>query len=185
MRIRDKYGSLSSEELLDKAYQVGFGFEKYSHSCSQSTAAALHELVDIDDVVVKVSTSLCAGSSGQLLGTCGALAGGIIVLDYFFGRPVTEMSFRDESEANVETPESAAKITDLLVDKFVERYGTFICGQIQRQLMGRIFWVKDEQEASKLIAAGAHDAPDKCCDVVGNAARWTLEILMSQFNVTQ
>lgn len=185
MRIRDKYRSLSREELLDKAYQLGFNFEKYSHSCSQSTAAAIHELVDIDDVIVKVSTSLCGGSASQMLGTCGALAGGIIVLDYFFGRPVTEMSFRDESEANVEAISSAGRRADLLADKFIKRYGTFICCQIQRQLMGRIFWPKDEQEMAKLIAAGAHDDPDKCCDVVGNSARWTLEILISQFNDTQ
>ena len=107
------------------------------------------------------------------------------MLDYFFGRPTEKMSFLDSSKADVEAISSAGRRADLLADKFIGRYGTFICCQIQRQLLGRIFWPKDEQEMEKLVASGAHDDPDKCCDVVGNAARWTFEILLSEFNRTK
>jgi C_GCAxxG_C_C family probable redox protein len=185
LKIRDKYRDLSNEELLDKAYQLGFNYEKHAHSCSQSTVAAIYELVEMDDVVVKVSTSLCGGSASQMLGSCGALAGGIIALDYFFGRPVEKMSPADPTKADTAPIGEAGKRADILAEKFIKRYGTFICCQIQRQLLGRIFWPKDEQEMAKLVASGAHDDPDKCCDVVGNASRWTLEILLDEFGRTK
>ena len=87
--VREKYRGLSRQELLDKAYELGFNYEKNSESCSQSTAAALHELVDIDDVVVRVATSSAGGHIGEVVGTYGGLLGGTLILDYFFGRPAS------------------------------------------------------------------------------------------------
>jgi hypothetical protein len=34
------------------------------------------------------------------------------------------------------------------------------------------------EEFKKLEEAGAHSNPEKCARIVGNAARWTLEILL-------
>jgi len=184
MKIRSKYHGLSNKELLDKAYRLGFNYEKYSQSCSQSTVAAIHELVDIDDAVVKASTSLCGGSAIQMLGTCGALAGGIVALDCFFGRPVDKVSHQTVIQANLDALFSAAEVSGLLADKFIKRYGTIICCHIQRQIFGRIYWPRDEEEMKKLVAAGAHDDPDKCCDVVGNASRWAMEILLDKGVIT-
>ena len=45
-KVREKYRGLSRQELLDKAYELGFNFEKNSFSCSQSVVAAIHELLD-------------------------------------------------------------------------------------------------------------------------------------------
>ena len=60
-KLREKYQGLSRQELLDKTYDLGFNYEKNAQSCSQSTAAALHELFGIDDAVVRVATSSCGG----------------------------------------------------------------------------------------------------------------------------
>ena len=86
--LRAKYAGFSEGQLMEKAYELGFDFEKYSHSCSQSTVAAMHEMIHMDDTVVRVATSLAGGQAARVTGTCGALIGGTIVLDYFFGRPV-------------------------------------------------------------------------------------------------
>jgi hypothetical protein len=32
--LRTKYAGFSVGQLVDKAYELGFDFEKYSHSCS-------------------------------------------------------------------------------------------------------------------------------------------------------
>jgi predicted alternative tryptophan synthase beta-subunit len=101
-KVTEKYRGLSRQELLDKAYELGFNYEKYSQSCSQSTLAVLYELLDIDDVVVKVATSSNAGQDGQAVGTCGALLGGTMILDYFFGRPVEKLSYQECIPANLE-----------------------------------------------------------------------------------
>jgi hypothetical protein len=180
--IREQFKGLSKKELSEKAYGFGFNFEKFSHSCSQSTVAAIHRLVKMDDVVVKVATSLCGGNSLNMLGACGGISGGIIALDYFFGRPVERMACQADLQADTDAVGEAASITGLLVDKYVQHFGSYLCCNIQRKLYGRFYWVRDEQESSKLVAAGAHEGPAKCNDVVGNAARWTMEILLDNLD---
>jgi len=179
-KVREKYRGLSRQELLDKEYELGFNFEKNSYSCSQSTVASIHELLEMDDVVVKVATSLCGGSAEQFLGTCGALAGGIMALDYYFGRPVEKMSYQEHIQANTDALTPAFETPRLLADKFWREYGTIHCAQIQRQLFGRFFYLLDPDELKKFEAAGGHSAPDKCSHVTGTGARWVMEILLDQ-----
>jgi C_GCAxxG_C_C family probable redox protein len=178
--LRKEYQGLSHQELLDTAYDLGFNYEKYSWSCSQCTVAALHELLDIDEVVIKVATSICGGTADQTLGTCGALAGGVIALDYYFGRPLAKMSRREYIQANIDALDAGSEVAQRLADKFIKEHGTFVCGQLQRKLYGRIFCFTEGDGVEKWLEAGAHSAPDKCGHLVGSAARWTLEILLEQ-----
>jgi len=179
-KVREKYQGLSRQELLDKAYELGSDFEKNSVGCSQCTVAAIHELLEMDDIVVKVANSLSGGSGLQMLGTCGALSGGIIALDYYFGRPAERMSYQETIQAYKDEFFAATEAPGLLADRFVNEYGTFICAQLQRKLFGRFYWVKDPEEMEKINAAGAHSDPAKCSHIVGNAARWVMEILLDK-----
>ena len=95
--VRDKYKDLSREELIEKAYELGAGFEMYSNGCAQAVVAAIHEMVDIDDVVVKVSVPLCGGTARQLAGTCGALSGGFWYAVISSGVPRTSCRTRSMS----------------------------------------------------------------------------------------
>ena len=131
MKVRGKYHGLSRKELLDKAYELGRAYEKNSMSCCQSTVAALHELLEIDDSIVKVATSSAGGQASQVSGTCGALIGGTMVLDYFFGRPVEKMSREEYIPDNVNLMMDAMGIAVLLYKRFVEEYGGIICPNIQ------------------------------------------------------
>jgi C_GCAxxG_C_C family probable redox protein len=179
-KIREKYQGLSRQELLHKAYELGFNYERNSQSCSQCPVAAIHELLDFDDVIVRVASSLAGGSAVQFLGTCGALSGGVIALDYFFGRPVENMSYQECIQANIEASSLGFEVAQLLADRFVKEHGTIICAQIQRQLFGRFYYATDPDEARKMGEAGAHSDPDKCCRIVGNAVRWVMEILLDK-----
>lgn len=179
-KIREKYRGLSRQELLDKVYELGFNFERYSQSCSQTTTAALHELLDIDDVVVKVATSSNAGQDGQAVGTCGALLGGTMILDYFFGRPVEKLSYQEGIPGDLEVMWDAINAAKLLYDKYIKEYGTIICPHIMVRLFGRHYYFPDPDELEKFEKAGGHSAPDKCSHVVGTAARWVMEILLDK-----
>ena len=179
-KVREKYQGLPRQELLDKAYELGFNYEKNSHGCSQATAAALHELLDFDDVVVRVANSSCAGQAAQVVGTCGGLIGGTMVLDYFFGRPVENVSYQECIPANIELLREAIGVATFLYDKYIKEYGTIICPHIQVQLFGRHYYLVDPDEFEKLEKAGAHSEPKKCCHIVGNAARWVMEILIDK-----
>ena len=179
-KVREEYRGLSRQELLDKAYELGFNFEKNSYSCSQSTVAAIHELLEIDDVVVKVATSLSGGTADVFSGTCGPLVGGLIILGYFFGRPVEKLSYQERIQDNVDALLVTQPISRLLVDKFVKEYGTIICPSIQLRLFGRTWWLRDPNDLEKFEAAGGHSAPDKCSHVTGTGARWIMEILLDK-----
>lgn len=178
-KIREEYRSLSTDELLKKVYDFGVAYEMNSFSCSQSTVAALHRILDFPDVLVKAACCGAGGTASQLVGTCGALTGGIMVLDYFFGRPFEHMSDREMiQDPNISDLMSAMPIAESLADKYFKEYGTITCANIQRQLFGRLFWLDDTDEFQKLDKAGGHSDPEKCSSIVGNAAKWTTEIIL-------
>jgi hypothetical protein len=179
-KLREKYQGLSRQELLDKAYELGCNYEINSQSCSQSVAAALHELLNIDDVVVKVASSSCGGQAIQVVGTCGGLIGGTMVLDYFFGRPVKNTSYQEFIRDNMKPLMGGLETARLLYDKYIEEYGTIICPHIQVQLFGRSYYLADREELKKFNEAGAHSDPTKCGRITGNAARWVMEILLDK-----
>ncbi|MEJ2246744.1 MAG: C-GCAxxG-C-C family (seleno)protein [Acidobacteriota bacterium] len=110
--LSEKYSGLSREELLEAAARLGSDFEKFSGSCSQCTAAALREILDFDDVVVKVATSSCGGQAGVSSGCCGGIIGGTIVLDYYLGRPAEMLSATGTKPQSLETLASAMEVTD-------------------------------------------------------------------------
>ena len=184
MRVVEKYRNLSQQQLLEKAYELGVSFERNSGSCSQCTAAALQEILGFEDVVVRVSTSSCGGQAGLSTGACGGFVGGMIVLDYYLGRPAHMVSATQTIPQSMEALEQAMEAARLLGEKFVRQYGSVLCPQVQTRLYGRSFNLRDSADWQAFEEAGAHSDPTKCMSVVGNAARWTLETLIEKKVVT-
>jgi len=178
--LSEKYRALSRQELLETAAQLGSDFENFSGSCSQCTAAALREILGFEDVVVKVATSSCGGQAGVSTGVCGGVIGGTIVLDYYLGRPAEMLSPTETKPQSLETLSNAMESARLLCDRFIKQYGSILCPQVQTKIYGRSFNLQDPEEWKAFIDAGAHSDPTKCMSVVGNSARWTLEILLDK-----
>lgn len=174
MKVKREYRDLAEQQLLDKVYEIACNFEINAGSCSQSTVAAFDEVVGLEDAVVKVSTSLCGGTALQSVGTCGALAGGIIVLDYFFGR--TREEVLDHNTYPIIVAQQVAKE---LFKKFMDKYHTATCMGIIIQNFGRPYYFEDPDDAMKLLEAGAHSA-ERCGGIVGQCARWVMEILIEK-----
>ena len=180
MLLPEKYRRLSQQQLLEKAYDLGVRFEKNSGSCSQCTVAALREILGFEDSIVRVATSSCGGQAGLSTGTCGAVIGGTIVLDYYFGRPADMVSATEELHQNIMKLSDAMKAARSLGEKFIRHYGSIVCPQVQTKIYGRSFNLQDRADWKAFMEAGAHTDPTKCMRVVGNAARWTLEILIER-----
>jgi C_GCAxxG_C_C family probable redox protein len=178
MNLHEKYRTLSREQLLQKAYDLGVSFEKYSGSCSQCTVAALREILDFEDIIVKVATSSCGGQAGLSTAACGGVIGGTIVLDYYLGRPANMVSATREIPEGMETFSRAMDAARALCNRFIQQYGSILCPQLQEKIYGRSFNHLDPADWQAFLDAGAHTDPTKCMSVVGNAARWTLEILL-------
>lgn len=180
MKVNEKYQNHSKEELIRAAYQLGFDYEMHSFSCSQSVLAALHEIIGMDDIVVKCATSSCGGSASETVGECGGYAGGLIALDYFFGRDVAHLSSTEIEKENVKVLNRALSIASEYYRKYMKKYGTIQCANIQQQLFGRFYYLQDPDEIKKFNEQGAHTAPDKCCHIVGTAAEMLMEMLIEK-----
>jgi len=160
----------SKEELMQKAYELGFDYEKEYMGCCQCAIAAIQETMGMEnDAVFKAGTGLAGGVGGTGAGPCGALTGGIMVIGSRIGRD--RKNFKDPERIRWQTYELAKR----LHERFVEEYGSGNCRDIQKRIMGRSFNLWDPSDMQAFEKAGGHS--DKCPSVVGNAARWTVDIL--------
>jgi hypothetical protein len=82
--------------------------------------------------------------------------------------------FEDEEGARVKSYEVSRK----LLERFEAEYGSGICGDIQTKLMGRSFDLMDPEERDEFLRRGGHE--EHCPVVVGNAVKWTIEILLDE-----
>ena len=164
------------QELIDKAYQLGFGYERDYTGCAQCVFAALTDTFGKrnaeTDAIFQSLTAMAGGGASQGDGSCGAYVGGTAFVGYILGR--SRDNFADPDRIRDET----TKMVDKLHKKFVEEYGTVICHQIHRKIYGRPFWFKDRDEMVKFEEAGAHDTG--CTNVVGNGSKWAAEILIEE-----
>ena len=177
MKVKKEYAGLTREQLLEKAYQKGHDYLVNSGACAASTVAALHDIVGCDPLLVKVATALSGGTAEQFLGSCGVLTGGILVLGYYNGRPLEKMSDKERIQENVDASQVPYASAMKLTDKFVAKYGTFICNQIHRQKLGRIFYPFEKDESVKFGAAGG---PKLAAEIVGNGICWVLEVMLDE-----
>jgi hypothetical protein len=158
-----------SEELKDKAYQLGFEYESTRGSCSQCVLAALQETIGgVDDQVFQAIQGLSGGTVSFGSGTCGALVGGIVMIGSEVGR--TKVQF-DNQTPNRKVVEIGHK----LAERFNEYYDGITCAEVQTKEMGRAFNMLDAEDKQNFIDQGGHSI--HCSSVCGNAARWTIEIM--------
>ena len=162
------------EILLKKVYQLAFEYEQKYHYCSQCTVAALQETYQIkNDEVFSASFALGGGLANTSEGTCGALAGGAMIIGYFYGRKREEF-FKGISN------KKANYLTKKLYDRFVQEYKSCICKDVQKKIFGRSFNFWDEKEKEIFEKSGGHI--DKCPDVVAKTAQWTFKIIEEEIN---
>ena len=164
---------LKKRELLEKAYQLGFDYEKVYRGCSQCAIAAIQDTLDIrDDSVFKAGTALAGGGGLTGIGICGGYAGGVMVLSQLVGR----------ERSNFEDPEQIRFKTFGLARKFLEEYirelGSIICRDIQTIRFGRPYYIADMNDYEKFEEAGGH--VDKCTDVVGKAAQIAVKLILEE-----
>jgi C_GCAxxG_C_C family probable redox protein len=173
-RTAVRMNEAKQEELTSKAYSLGFEYEEQYGGCAQCVIAALQDVLELRSegsaAVFKAATSLEGGVGCEGDGHCGAYSGGVMMFGHIIGRE------RD----NLADPQSIRKQTNVLAQtlhkRFIERYGTVICQGIHRNIFGRPYYLRDSTERDKFREAGGH--VDKCTAVVGEAARWTVEILI-------
>lgn len=160
------------EEVLKKAYETAFTYEKTIGNCPQCLLATMYDIFGLgDNDSFKSGTALAGGGALAGDGTCGALSGGYMALGLAFGRD--REGFKSGKKGM-----KAYKAAKRLRDKFVEEYGSVLCKEVQKKILGRSFDLWDKEDYQKFDEMGGHT--DKCTDVVGKTAAWTAEIILEE-----
>jgi len=158
------------ENLMKRAYDLGFNFEREYGSCPQCVFAAVSEVLGKgSDEIFKAIDGLAGGLGRSGDGTCGALSGGVAAISRRYGR---------EEFPNLGQRERCMTLSKKLHDKFIEEYGSVLCKDVQTKIMGRSYNFWDPKEREEFEKAGGHT--DKCPNVVGKAAKWVVEILLDE-----
>lgn len=170
------------KHALNKAYELGFSYEKTNKNCAQCTFAAVLDAlgVDYDSKTFKATTGLGGGGGLTGSGSCGGFSGGAMAIGCILGRDLK--GFRDLN-SRPEECFSALSLVKKLHDKFVDFYGSVLCHDIQEKVFGKSFQMI-KREGDRIVVtmdefekAGAHS--DKGCPtVVGKAAEWSVQLLL-------
>ena len=157
--------------LLEKAYRLGFQYEQRYMGCAQCTIAALQECLGVrSDAVFRAASGFAGGMGLTSRGPCGGFTGTALVIGQICGRERNDFDDREGTRFQ------AYRLTRLLVEEFTREFGSIICRDVQSRVFGRSFDLNDPQQFKLFEEAGAHR--DKCPDVVGRASRLGLKIIL-------
>lgn len=166
----------SKEELLQEAYEKGRSYEKECTGCAQTVVASVLDTLGIqNEDVFKAASGLADGIGLTGNASCGALTGGAMVLSYLYGRDRDNFS---DMYAAMDSYRLAKK----LHDRFVDKYDSPRCFDIQENFFGRTFDLYDSQEMEEAFDEGMME---ECSKVVGNTARLTVEIILEKERETE
>jgi len=151
---------ISKGSLKEQARKNAHDYELQFHGCSQSVLLTFQELLGLEDeLTFKAAGPLCAGlGMGK---TCGALAGGMMVLGMKYGR-----SRIDEGIGGLF---SGLLIAQSLVQKFEQEYGTTACSEI-----AKLDWTDSD---AVIQAVNNPEFIAMCAQVVGRTAEMVAEII--------
>jgi len=155
------------EEILQKAYQLAFDFERRYTGCSQTVLAALREVfTEISAEVFRAGSALAGGVARQGE-SCGALIGAIMAVSAVAGR---------DSLENMEQYQQAMEPAMALHRRFREEIGQTICAEIQKIKFGRAYKLSLPEERAAFGDVGCRN-PKGCPVVCGTAARLAAEAI--------
>lgn len=175
-RIKD----LRAEEKVLLQYSVhanalGRKYLKKYGVCSQCTLFAILETLGLQsDDVIKAATGFLGGIGNLGVNSCGAFTAGVMALSYKFGRERYDW-YRDLGLLK--------GLVKRLHNRFIDEYGSNVCRDIQKRVLGRSYdlWDPKDIELFENVSPQLYE----CGKVVGNAARWTVQLILEGENEVQ
>ena len=168
---------MDKKEMIQKAYDLGFKFEQDFRGCAQCAVAAVQDTLGLrNDHIYKAASGLAGGTGECIDGNCGGYSGSVMAMSTLFGRTRPEEGTTKGREWKYDSFRMAAAIHD----KYVEKYGDITCRGIQTKIYGRAYDLRKDEDKQGFRDAGAHELEDKCCAVVGDGARWAVELILDE-----
>ena len=153
--------------------------ENDSHSgCSQSVLGALQEEFGIGNKESFKAATVLSGGIARQGETCGAIIGALSALGLVIGRE------RMEDEAAYQAMmEPSRELCARFKEELKRQFGfegaleSTLCRDVQEKILGRFFYLADEEERLAFLNAGGHSEA-KCPKVCGIAAQVAAEKIL-------
>lgn len=143
------------ERAIQKAKELGAEYQKTVIGCAHcSFIAALDALrsegievvsEEVEDEIMKGLVGLTGGVGNMGIGTCGAVIGSSAAVSLFTGIG------RKENQDKANRWISYWNVKTGVVDKFLERYGSIICRDIQIKNFGRAYNSRISERSKELF----------------------------------
>jgi C_GCAxxG_C_C family probable redox protein len=156
-------------DLVVRAAEAAYVYERTYHGCSQCVLAALQESLGVGSRDSFKAASGLAGGIARMGRTCGALMGGLMGIGLAFGRDGLEDSTTSQGYVR------AMELGGELCRRFEKEFGSTQCRDIQKSLFGRSFDLRDPQEREAFREAGGYE---KCPHVAGKAAELAAAVIV-------
>lgn len=156
-------------DLVAKAAEAAYVYERTYHGCSQCVLAALQEALGLGSRDSFKAATALAGGIARMGSTCGALVGGLMGIGMAFGREVLEDSATSQGYAR------PMELGGEFCRRFEKEFGSTRCWDIQKSLFGRSFDLRDPQGREAFRQAGGYE---KCPYVVGKAAELGATVIL-------
>lgn len=161
--------AVDAGEISELAFSKAKAYEMRSGGCSQCALSGVFDALGVEnDDIFKAATGLADGVGLTGDGHCGALSGGVLAIGYFFGR-------KKEDFGEMVKLVKGNLLSKKLHDRFVAKYGTCRCVDLQHSFFGRFYNLYDPEEMKAALKAGMLDT---CSTLVGEVARMTTEIIL-------
>jgi C_GCAxxG_C_C family probable redox protein len=142
------------EKIIEKAYKLGYDYEKEHGGCARCSVAALQDAIDfipVNNDIFRAAGCLDGGATPTGIQSCGAFTGCGIVIGYLCGQKRERFKGRGRL---------SHKLIRQVYEKYKENYGSVLCRDVKEKMQ---------------------EYPDKCPRVVGRACRWTAEAILIEF----
>ena len=101
-------------EKAEKLFTEGY-------NCAQAVVYAFNDILELDDKMILSLSSSFGGGMGRLREVCGAVTGALMVLGLLYGQ---------KSAGDTEGRNVSNKVNDLMMDRFKEKCGSYICNDL-------------------------------------------------------
>lgn len=158
------------DRLIEKARKLGREYMHVYRGCAQTTLLAVADTLnmDVSDDLFKIMIGL-TGRTGGCGGICGATAA--IGLRYGIGRE----DFVGDPEAGELATVRVNRAMKVVRDRLAEKYGGYLCRDIQRTLFGRSYDFIDPEMREAFRKEPVYE---ECPQVTEDAAGWTVEAIL-------
>lgn len=161
-------------DMLERAYKVGFEFEKSFHGCAQCVIGAVYQLFPEmrSEDIFRAANAQAGGMGLTSKGQCGATVGAGMVLSQLYGRSLSNIADVEKKRFH------AYRLGAEFVRRFTHELGSLICADIQNKKMGKNFNLLDPDDWNEFERLGGHES--HCPDVVGTATRIVVQMILEQ-----